>query len=84
MEASITYPMEQERILAYVQDRQDLIRQPWAKRADKIEGEDAAAQQAPVLLGMNWPNEKCTGFDSVKSMMNNKFDRGGGGGGGGA
>ena len=30
------YPMEQERILAYVQDQQDLIRQPWAKRADKI------------------------------------------------
>ena len=30
------YPMEQEKILAYVQDQQDLIRQPWAKRADKI------------------------------------------------
>ena len=30
------YPMEQERILAYVQDQQNLIRQPWAKRADKI------------------------------------------------
>lgn len=30
------YPMEQERILAYVQDQQVLIRQPWAKRADKI------------------------------------------------
>lgn len=30
------YPMEQEKILAYVQDQQDLVRQPWAKRADKI------------------------------------------------
>lgn len=30
------YPMEQERILAYVQDQKNLIRQPWAKRADKI------------------------------------------------
>lgn len=30
------YPMEQKRILAYVQDQQNLIRQPWAKRADKI------------------------------------------------
>jgi len=31
-----SYPMAQKRILAYVQDQQDLIRQPWAKRADKI------------------------------------------------
>lgn len=30
------YPMAQKRILAYVQDQQDLIRQPWAKRADKV------------------------------------------------
>ena len=66
------YPMGRRKSLAMCR-----ISGPYSPAVGKTcgqdQGEDAAAQQAPVLLGMNWPNEKCTGFESVKSMMNNKL-----------
>lgn len=57
-----SYPMAQKRILAYVQDQQDLIRQPWAKRADKIKVKTLRSASTCFTGYMNWPNEKMHGI----------------------
>ncbi len=49
-----------------MQDRQDLIRQPWAKRADKIKVKTLLLSKHLFYWVYELAERKMHGFDSVK------------------